>query len=42
VFVGSFLSEPQLLTVGYAFEQAVQARVPPDLEATMQLIEEIK
>jgi amidase len=42
VFVGGFLSEPQLLTVGYAFEQAVQARVPPDLEATMQLIEEIK
>ena len=41
VFVGGFLSEPQLLAVGYAYEQATQARVTPDLEATMQLIESI-
>ncbi len=39
VFVGGFLSEPQLLAVGYAFEQAVTARVAPDLAATMALIE---
>lgn len=42
VFVGQFLAEPQLLAVGYAFEQATQARVAPDLEATMQLMDEIK
>jgi amidase len=41
VFVGGFLSEPQLLAVGHAFEQAAQARVAPDLEVTMQLIEEM-
>lgn len=39
VFVGGFLSEPQLLAVGYAFEQATNARVAPNLEATMALIE---
>lgn len=33
VFVGGFMSEPQLLSVGYAYEQATQARVPPDLAA---------
>jgi amidase len=42
VFVGRFLSEPQLLAVGYAYEQGAQARVAPDLEATLQLIEEIE
>lgn len=40
VFVGPYLSEPRLLAVGYAYEQATQARVAPDLEATMQLIDE--
>lgn len=35
VFVGRFLSEPQLLAVGYAFEQATRAHVAPDLEATL-------
>ncbi len=39
VFVGGFLSEPQLLAVGYAYEQAANARVAPDLEATMALID---
>ncbi len=38
IFVGGFLSEPQLLAVGYAYEQSAQARVAPDLEATMELI----
>jgi amidase len=41
VFAGGFLSEPQLLTVGFAYEQATQARQAPDLEATMKLIEAI-
>ena len=39
VFVGGFLSEPQLLAVGYAYEQAAQSRIAPDLEATMALID---
>lgn len=38
VFVGGYLSEPNLLAVGYAFEQSAAARVAPDLEATMKLI----
>jgi amidase len=42
VFVGGFLSEPQLLAVGYAYEQASQARIAPDLEATMKLIDAIE
>ena len=41
VFVGPFLSEPQLIAVGYAFEQATLARRAPDLEATLSLIETI-
>jgi amidase len=41
VLVGGFLSEPQLLAVGHAYELAVQARVAPDLEAAMALIEGI-
>ncbi len=36
VFVGRFLAEPQLLAVGYAYEQATQARVSPNLDVTMQ------
>jgi len=39
IFTGGFLSEPQLLAVGYAFEQATQAQVAPDLEATVQMID---
>lgn len=42
VFVGGFLSEPQLLAVGHAFEQAANARVAPDLEATLTLIEQME
>jgi Asp-tRNA(Asn)/Glu-tRNA(Gln) amidotransferase A subunit family amidase len=41
IFVGKYLSEPQLLAVGYAYEQAVQARVEPDLEATLAEIESV-
>lgn len=41
VFVGGFLSEPQLLAVGYAYEQGAQARKAPDLEATMALIQSL-
>ena len=33
VLVGGYLSEPDLLAVGYAYEQATQARVAPDLDA---------
>lgn len=33
------LGEPQLIASAYALEQASQARVGPDLEATMDLIE---
>jgi len=42
VLVGGFMSEPQLLAAGYAFEQTAKARVAPDLEATMQLIAELE
>ena len=42
IFVGRYLSESQLLAVGYAYEQATQARVAPNLEATMQLIGELE
>ena len=40
--VGGFLSEPQLLAVGFAYEQANQARVTPDLETTIKSIEAIE
>ncbi|MCB9160681.1 MAG: amidase [Caldilineaceae bacterium] len=39
VLVGRYLAEPQLLAVGYAYEQATQARVAPDLDATTAQIE---
>jgi len=42
IFTGLRLSEPQLLAVGYAYEQAAEARVAPDLEATMALIEAVE
>jgi amidase len=41
ILVGGYLSEPQLLAVGYAYEQAANARVAPDLDTTMQLIGEL-
>lgn len=33
--IGKALSEPDLLAVGYAIEQATQVRQPPDLEKTL-------
>jgi amidase len=39
--VGDYLSEPALITAGYVLEQAVGARAEPDLQATMQLIQNI-
>jgi amidase len=42
VFVGDYLSEPSLLNVAYIYEQATQARIEPDLNATIQQIELIQ
>jgi amidase len=42
VFVGTYLSEPKLLAVGYAVEQGLHAWAAPDLDKTMKLIEGIK
>jgi amidase len=39
VLTGPYLSDPQLIAVGYALEQALDGRVEPDLEATMKMIE---
>lgn len=36
VFTGDYLSEPKLLAVGYAFEQATQARIAPGVEKRVQ------
>lgn len=38
IFVGGYLSEPQLLAVGYAYEQATHARIAPDLNVTLESI----
>lgn len=37
--MAGFLSEPQLLAVGYAFEQAANARLEPDLDSTLQTLD---
>lgn len=34
VMISDYLDEPELIAVGYALEQATQARHVPDLEAT--------
>jgi amidase len=39
--VGDYLSEPSLITAGYVLEQSVDPRIDPDLEATMQLIQQM-
>jgi amidase len=39
--VGDYMSEPALITAGFVLEQAVGQRVEPDLEATMQLIQDM-
>jgi len=41
VLSGDYLSEPKLIAVGYAYEQATQARQEPDLETTMASIESV-
>jgi amidase len=41
VFVGTYLSEPKLLAVGYAYEQATKARKNPDLQKALQSIQAI-
>lgn len=41
VFVGTYLSEPKLLAVGYAYEQATKARKNPDLQKALQSIQSI-
>jgi len=35
IITGDFLSEPQLIAVAYAIEQALHGRVEPDLATTM-------
>jgi Asp-tRNA(Asn)/Glu-tRNA(Gln) amidotransferase A subunit family amidase len=41
IITGPYLSEPDLFAVGYALEQALQGRVEPDLDATIQQIAEV-
>jgi len=41
ILTGDYLSEPQLLAVGYALEHALQGRVEPDLNATILPIEAV-
>jgi amidase len=41
LLIGQFLSEPDLLAVGYAIEQSLQARTAPDLAATLATFEDL-
>ncbi|NJN99376.1 MAG: hypothetical protein HC875_37410, partial [Anaerolineales bacterium] len=41
ILSGPYLSDPNLLTVGYVLEQAMQGRVEPDLDATIKQIEAV-
>ena len=41
ILSGPYLSDPDLLTVGYVLEQALQGRVEPDLDATIKQIETV-
>jgi amidase len=40
MLIGDYLGEPKLITAAYIFEQASQARQEPDLETTIQQIQE--
>ena len=39
--IGDFLGEDRLITIGYAFEQATRAREAPDLERTIEAIDDL-
>jgi amidase len=41
ILSGPYLSDPQLLAVGYALEQALNGRVEPDLDATIAQIDAV-
>ena len=41
ILSGPYLSDPQLIAVGYALEQALNGRVAPDLDATIALIDAV-
>jgi len=41
ILSGPYLSDPQLIAVGYALEQALNGRVEPDLEATIAEIDAV-
>jgi hypothetical protein len=40
LLTGDYLSEPQLFSVGYALEQALQGRVEPDLDTVIRSFSE--
>ncbi len=40
--IGKYLGEPDLLAVGYAYEQATHARKPPNLQATLATFTNLK
>ena len=41
ILSGPYLSDPQLIAVGYALEQALNGWVEPDLDATIHQIEAV-
>ena len=41
ILSGPYLSDPQLIAVGYALEQALNGRVEPDLDATVAQIDAV-
>jgi len=41
ILSGPYLSDPQLIAVGYALEQALNGRVEPDLDATIAQIDAV-
>ena len=41
ILSGPYLSDPQLIAVGYALEQALNGRVEPDLDATIAEIDAV-
>ena len=41
ILSGTYLSDPQLIAVGYALEQVLNGWVEPDLDATIEQIEAV-